>query len=106
MSVATQLGELLSLQDCRFVREPPSDKGAWIEPDGTVRLNPITWPTASYGLPTDRVELPVRGGGEMLGTFILTPTPTKPISRDQCMVAVALADQLGAALATQHGGPT
>ncbi|HEY5109400.1 MAG TPA: hypothetical protein VII96_07300 [Acidimicrobiales bacterium] len=38
-------------------------------------------------------------------TTFLTPTPTKPISRDQCMVAVALADQLGAALATQHGGP-
>ena len=104
MSVATQLGELLSLQDCRFVRQAPSRKGARIEPDGTVRLNPITWPTASYGLPTDRVELPVRGGGEMLGTFILTPTPTKPITRDQCIVAVALADQLGAALATRQGG--
>ena len=40
MSVATQLGELLSLQDCRFVRQAPSRKGARIEPDGTVRLNP------------------------------------------------------------------
>jgi K+-sensing histidine kinase KdpD len=106
MSVATQLGELLDLQDCRFVRRPPSEKGAWIEPDGTVRLNPIRWPTATYGLPTDRVELPVRGGGETIGTFILTPTPTLPISRDQCIVAVALADQLGAALATQHGQAT
>ena len=104
MLVATQLGELLYLQDCRFVRQPPSLKGARIEPDGTVRLNPITWPTASYGLPTDRVELPVRGGGQMLGTFILTPTPTKPITREQCIVAVALADQLGAALATREDG--
>jgi K+-sensing histidine kinase KdpD len=103
MNVATQLRELLSLQDCRFVREPPSGKGAWIQTDGSVRLNPIRWPTASVGLPTSKVELPVRGAGEVLGTFILTPTPAEPISHEQCVVAVALADQLGAALAAHRG---
>ncbi len=99
MSVATQLRELLALQDCRFVRRPPSGKGAWIQTDGTVRLNPLRWPAATVGLPTRQVELPVRGGGQALGTFILTPTPGEPISHDRCVVAVALADQLGAALA-------
>ena len=39
----------------------------------------------------------------MLGAFILTPTPARPISHERCVVAVALADQLGAALAA-HGG--
>jgi K+-sensing histidine kinase KdpD len=102
INVATQLRELLSLQDCRFVREPPSGKGAWIQTDGTVRLNPIRWPTASVGLPTRQVELPVRGGGEVLGTFILMPTPAEPISHERCVVAVALADQLGAALAAHR----
>ena len=43
----------------------------------------------------------MRGGGEVVGTFILTPTPATPISHEQCMVAVALADQLGATMATQ-----
>ena len=108
MNVATQLRELLALQDCRFVRRPPSGRGAWIQTDGTVRLNPLRWPTASVGLPTQQVELPVRGGGQALGTFILTPTPGEPISHDRCVVAVALADQLGAALAhagTGDGGP-
>ncbi|HEY7917729.1 MAG TPA: DUF4118 domain-containing protein [Acidimicrobiales bacterium] len=104
INVATQLRELLSLQDCRFIREPPSGKGAWIQTDGTVRLNPVRWPTASVGLPTRQVELPVRGGGEVLGTFILTPTPAEPISQERCVVAVALADQLGAALANQAAG--
>jgi hypothetical protein len=103
MNVATQLRELLFLQDCRFVRQPPSGKGAWIQTDGTVRLNPIRWPTASVGLPTRQVELPVRGGGAVLGTFILTPTPSEPISHERCVVAVALADQLGAALAAHQG---
>jgi hypothetical protein len=97
MAVAAELRELLSLQDCRFVREPPSGTGARIDPDGTVRLNPLQWPT-SAGLPTRRVELPVRGGGRNVGTFILTPTPSLPISQERCLVAVALADQLGSML--------
>jgi hypothetical protein len=102
MNVATQLRELLTLQDCRFIRQPPSGKGAWIQTDGTVRLNPIRWPVSSVGLPTAHVELPVRGGGDILGTFILTPTPAQPISHERCVVAVALADQLGAALAANR----
>jgi K+-sensing histidine kinase KdpD len=99
IAVANELRELLKLQDCRFVWEQPSGKGAWIDNDGTVRLNPLRWPTATAGLPTRQVELPVRGGGRILGTFLLTPTPVAPISQEQCLVAVALVDQLGAALA-------
>lgn len=101
IAVANELRELLQLQDCRFVWDQPSGKGAWIDNDGTVRLNPLRWPTATAGLPTKQVELPVRGGGRILGTFLLTPTPVAPISREQCLVAVALVDQLGAALAHQ-----
>jgi K+-sensing histidine kinase KdpD len=101
IAVATELRQLLNLQDCRFVREQPSGKGAWIANDGTVRLNPLRWPTATAGLPTRQVELPVRGGGKVLGTFLLTPTPVTPISKEQCLVAVALVDQLGATMAHQ-----
>jgi K+-sensing histidine kinase KdpD len=43
IAVAGELRELLSLQDCRFVRDQPSGKGAWIANDGTVRLNPLRW---------------------------------------------------------------
>ncbi|HEY1651880.1 MAG TPA: DUF4118 domain-containing protein [Acidimicrobiales bacterium] len=103
IAVANELRELLCLQDCRFVRDQPSGRGAWIAQDGTVRLNPLRWPSASAGLPTRRVELPVRGGGRVLGTFILTPTPAAPITQDQCVVAVALVDQLGAAMARDEG---
>jgi hypothetical protein len=97
MAVAAELRELLSLQDCRFVWDPPTGRGARIDPDGSVKLNPLRWPT-SAGLPTRQVELPVRGGGRNIGTFILTPTPALPISQDRCVVAVALADQLGSIL--------
>jgi K+-sensing histidine kinase KdpD len=101
IAVANELRELLKLQDCRFVREQPSGKGAWIASDGTVRLNPLRWPTATAGLPTRQVELPVRGGGKILGTFLLTPTPVAPITQEECLVAVALVDQLGAAMAKE-----
>jgi K+-sensing histidine kinase KdpD len=104
IAVANELRQLLNLQDCRFVREQPSGKGAWIANDGTVRLNPLRWPTATAGLPTKQVELAVRGGGKVLGTFLLTPTPVAPISQEQCLVAVALVDQLGAALAHESLG--
>jgi hypothetical protein len=104
MAVAAELRELLSLQDCRFVWDPPSGKGARIRPDGTVMLNPLQWPADSAGLPTRQVELPVRGGGRFLGTFLLTPTPTVPISQERCVVAVALADQLGSILAGKGNG--
>jgi len=98
MAVAAELRDLLSLQDCRFVWDPPSGTGARIDPDGTVRLNPLRWPSASAGLPTRHVELPVRGGGRNIGTFILTPTPALPITQERCLVAVSLADQLGSIL--------
>jgi K+-sensing histidine kinase KdpD len=104
IAVAGELRELLSLQDCRFVRQQPSGKGAWIAADGTVRLNPLRWPAGTVGLPTQHVELAVHGGGQVVGTFILTPTPATPISHEQCVVAVALADQLGATMATQGSG--
>jgi hypothetical protein len=104
IAVAAELRDLLALQDCRFVWEAPSGKGARIDPDGTVRLNPLRWPPA-LGLPTSQVELPVRGAGRTLGTFILTPTPTKPVSRERCLVAVSLADQLGSALAARTEPP-
>ncbi|MFZ0665738.1 MAG: DUF4118 domain-containing protein [Acidimicrobiales bacterium] len=101
IAVATELQQLLSLADCRFVWDQPSGKGARIESDGTVRLNPLVWPSSLVGLPTHQVELPVRAGGRALGTFLLTPTPAVPISHDRCLVAVALADQLGVVLSSR-----
>lgn len=102
MAVATQIRELLSLRDCRLSRERTDEPRASIEPDGTVMLGPRRWSARTMGLPTRQVRLDVRGSGRTLGTFILTPTPGKPIDPDRLYVAVALADQLGAAMAAPH----
>ena len=68
----------------------------------TVRRSRQTWSTGDLGLPTQSVDLPVRSGGWLLGHFLLTPTPGKPVSPDRLLVAVTIADQVGAALAADE----
>ncbi len=51
------------------------------------------------GLPGGEVELPVEYQGRFYGRYVLVPTPGRPISRERRIVASALADQVGAALA-------
>ncbi len=102
IAVADQLRDLLTLRDCSFSFDRPTDTGARIEPDGSVTMAGRLWPAQQLGLPTRRVELPVRGGGVVLASFILTPTPARAVEREQLVVAVALADQLGAALMSRH----
>ncbi len=102
MTVAAQIRELLSLRDCRFIRDQPDMPKVTIEPDGTVMVGPLSWSAHTLGLPTRQVYLAVRGAGRQLGAFILTPTPGKAIGPDRLLVAIAMADQLGAAMATPH----
>jgi len=97
-AAAEELSELLSLRDCRFTTHDPGDVAARVTPIGEVRLGNEIWSTADLGLPTRNVDLPVRSGGWLLGHFLLTPTPGKPVPPDRLLVAVAIADQVGAAL--------
>jgi hypothetical protein len=101
--VANELRDLLSLRDCRFDRytRGPDDKPiARIERSGDVVLGELRWGVHSMGLPGKEVELLVQGQGRTLGRFLLEPTPGMPVSFDRRVVAVALADQVGAALAS------
>lgn len=99
-----ELSDLLTLRGCRFTEQHPGPGTARVAPDGQVNLGDKTWATEDLGLPRS-VDLPVRSGGWLLGHFLLTPTPGKPVSPHRLLVAVAIADQVGAALATEdpHG---
>jgi hypothetical protein len=58
-----------------------------------------TWATGLAGLPPGRdTELLAEAGGLLQGRFLLTPGPGRP-TLEQRLVAVGLADQVGAALA-------
>ena len=102
-TAANELRDLLSLRECRFSTHLPAGVTAQLTPGGEVRIGGETWPTGDLGLPTRNIDLPVRSGGWLLGHFLLTPTPGKPVPPDRLLVAVAVADQVGAALAVDDG---
>jgi hypothetical protein len=102
IAVADELRELLFLRDCRFSHGTVTDVGARIEADGSVTMAGHDWQADKLGLPTRRVALPVRAGGAVLASFVLTPTPALPIELERRIAAVALADQLGASLMTKQ----
>ena len=101
VAVATgQLIELLFLRDCRFSAHSTDRTMARVTPEGNVAVGQDLWSTGDLGLPRN-VDLPVRSGGWLLGHFVLTPTPGKPVPPDRLLVAVAIADQVGVALAAE-----
>ena len=99
------LQQLLSLRNCHFTRHDPGTIAARLSAEGKVTLRNMSWKTEDLGLPTRRVDLPVRAGGWLLGHFLLTPTPGTPVSRQQLSVAVAIADQVGASLVADQPIP-
>jgi hypothetical protein len=68
-----------------------------IQKDGGVLLGGKVWQVESMGLPGPELELPVQGRGRTEGRFVLTPTPGYPVSLERRVVAIAIADQVGAA---------
>ena len=99
-----ELTELLGLRSCVFTRTRP-EVAAHLDPDGEVRIGAVVWSADDLGLPHRGVELAVRAGGEVFGHFVLTPVPGVRVPREHRVVAVALADQVGAALAARHPHP-
>ena len=95
-----ELTALLELRSCEFTRDDPG-LAARVEPDGQVRIGSVGWSTGDLGLPHRGVVLPVRGGGTVLGYFVLTPAPGVRVPTDHLLVSVAVADQVGAALAME-----
>jgi hypothetical protein len=99
--VRRELVDLLTLRGARF--DPVKADGPMmrLDHDARVVLGGRVWGVDHMGLPGREIELLVHARGEMLGRFVLTPTPGHPVSYEQRVVAVALADQAGAALRPQ-----
>jgi len=96
-AVAAELCDLLFLRDCRFEPGPADPLLPRVEGDGTVRWGDLGWSTESLGLPSKGVVLEVTGNGQAAGSFILLPTPGREVGQERLVVAIALADQVGAA---------
>lgn len=97
--VRVELVDLLQLQHCSFDRQPATETGARMARTGLVQIGDLTWSTHHQGFPDRVVELPVTAVGVSVGRFVLSPTPLAKVPFDKCLLAVALADQVGAAFA-------
>ena len=65
----------------------------------------MVWGAHNMGLPSPAVDLLVQARGQVLGCFVLRPTPGYPVSLHRRVVAVAIADQVGAALDRSYVQP-
>jgi hypothetical protein len=102
--VAGQLTRVLALRSCRWQYGVAGlGRPARLLHDGRVRAGDRIWAAESGGLPADtETELLVESGGLLQGRFLLTAQPDGRPTREQLLVAIALAEQVGAALGSSH----
>jgi len=92
------LRDLLQLRDCRFEPEMAEPPLARIGPDGEVLHVGLLWPVDDIGIPGPEAEILAQWRGRTMGRFVLTPTPGLPVSLERRVVALSLAELVGAAL--------
>jgi len=93
-----ELIRLLDLRSCRYDPNPAERPMHRLDHNGHVMLGGEIWDVGQLGLPGPELELLIYGQGQLRGRFVLTPTPGQPISFQRRVVAVSIADQVGAAL--------
>jgi K+-sensing histidine kinase KdpD len=101
--VRKDLVALLHLQACRYESGQPDQPMMQLEHDGRVLLGGRVWDVDRMGLPGPEIMLVAQNQGRALGRFVMTPTPGYEISYERRVVAVAIADQVGAALRPLFG---
>jgi K+-sensing histidine kinase KdpD len=102
--VTSQLIQLLALRSCRFQYGVAGvGRPARLRRDGSVTIGQRAWDVDAEGFPAGcDTELLVESGGLLQGRFLMTPAPEARPTPEQRLLAVALADQAGAALATSR----
>jgi len=101
--VGAQIVDVLEIDSCHFDADG-APVLATLNPDATLTYNGRPYNVGRLGLPTDtEIELVVQSAGVPGGRFLLTASSgvARP-TLDQLRVAVALANQVGAALAAAH----
>jgi len=98
---SNELIHLLHLRQCTYQPGVPRLNRTTILSNGQVVHGGLLWSVSTMGLPGSDLDLPVHYAGQTLGRFVLVSTPGWPVSRERLIVAVAIAGQVGAALATR-----
>lgn len=101
--VADQLTHLLDLVSCRWQPGVAGVGGvARLQHDGHVTVDRQAWDVDDHGLPPRELELLVRAGDRFFGRFVMLPAQGSRPSQEHRLVAVAVANQVGAQLAGQQ----
>jgi hypothetical protein len=98
-TVKDELVELLSLVECRYEAAPFTSTLPRIERTGAIDGAHRRWIGGEFTLPGLGAEIPVTARGQTFGRLVLIPDVSVGVSIEERIVAVALVDQLGAALA-------
>ena len=101
--VTGQLTALLTLRSCQFQYGVAGLGRARLGHDGSVAVEQRIWDVDAKGFPPGmNVELLVESGGLFQGRFLMSPDDSARPTLEQRLLGVALADQVGAALATSR----
>jgi len=102
--IAASLTQLLSLRSCEFQYGVAGLGGPGrLDHNGEVIVGGRPYDVQTAGLPAGAgTELLVESGGRLQGRFLMQADPAARPTREQLLVAVALANQAGAALAASY----
>ena len=98
-TVEQAVREVLGLEACWFEPLPYQSLPAHLERGGAVVGAELRVASGGFALPAEGLELPVMGRGQVQGRLVLMPREDHGTSVEERVVALSLADQLGAALA-------
>ena len=95
---AAALEEMLDLRECRWAAGYHGEAYPRLAPGGEVSGQGVS-PRDRAPLPENGVEVPVVAGGHEFGRLVLVPSGSAPVSREERIVALAIADALAIGLA-------
>ncbi len=99
ISAARQdLVELLLLNDCRFDTSGPHAHRPQLLRSGEIELGDQRFDVERRGLPAGEIEVVVQSHDHAYGAFVMTVGDRGGVSIERRVVALVLADQVGAAL--------
>ena len=102
VSVEAELQEMLSLHACEFEHAPSEADLPRVAPNGSIAGGRRRFVAGEFTLPAEGAEIHVIGRGQLFGRMVLTPDWDVGVSLEDRIVAVALVDLVGAALAADR----
>lgn len=102
LSVCAELIGLFGLADCQYERVPSGTLLPSLARGGALQGASLEYLASGFALPTGGLTIDVIGRGRPLGRLVLDARPHTVTTLEQRIVAIALADELGLALASEE----